>query len=169
MKKIFSGILVLTLLLSSGTAVFAEDKPASTSKNNIGTRAWPGRPGGNGDGSEEWLQGSYGQTSGPYKLLYSSKGTTNSLNTQKAVSDGIGLGILGLLMGEVYVGVTAARLSEIGLTALGIANTIWGGYEGAYYKSNTYISGRCMKTVITTYKNSNYTGQVKVYTKYTKW
>lgn len=30
--------------------------------SNDSAYAWPGRPGGNGDGSEEWLQGEYGET-----------------------------------------------------------------------------------------------------------
>ncbi len=42
-------------------------------------------------------------------------------------------------------------------------------YQGAYYKSSTYTSGRRLKVVLTTYENSNYTGFVKQYINYIKW
>lgn len=155
-KKVLTKIS-LALVLTVSSAILPISMKVSAAENPyFSTWAWPGRPGGNGDGSEEWLQGNYGETNGPYRLIYSSQGDVNSLNNQKNVADTIGTGILGVLVGQVFVGAT-------------IAASISGGYQGAYYKSNTYISGRCMKTVITTYKNSNYTGFVKEYIQYTKW
>lgn len=168
-KKVLTKIF-LALVLTVSSAMLPISMKVSAAENPyFSTWAWPGRPGGNGDGSEEWLQGNYGETNGPYRLIYSSQGDVNFLNNQKNVADTIGTGILGVLVGQVFVGATIAALSGVGLTAMGIAASISGGYQGAYYKSNTYISGRCMKTVITTYKNANYTGFVKEYIQYTKW
>ncbi|WP_177159601.1 hypothetical protein [Granulicatella balaenopterae] len=70
-----SGVLFSTV---APTALAAESVAKNESERML--RAWPGRPGGNGDGSEEWLQGSYGQTNGPYKWIGSSRGLTEDLN-----------------------------------------------------------------------------------------
>lgn len=159
---------ILCVILVSFFTVLSASKPIYVNAEEISPTAWPGRPGRNGDGSEEWLQGSYGQTNGPWKLIYTSKGSVNALNTQKSVADTIGLGIVGALSGNILAGTKALVVSGL-VTATGVATTVYGGYEGVYYISKTYISGRCMKTVITTYRNSNYTGFVKQYEKYTKW
>lgn len=166
MKSLLKNVaLSLTLLLS--ISVFSTPVLAYEKNTYPTTRAWPGRPGGNGDGSEEWLQGKYGQPNGPFKTLYSSKGRVSDLNTQQAVADGIGIGIIGLLSGNIFKG-TAALVSSGAVSAMGIGATIKGYYEGNYYKSVTYISGRCMKTVITTYEYKNYTGYIKTYTRWLK-
>lgn len=162
MRKSLMVLFALILLVSSGITILAEENP------EIQTQAWPGRPGGNGDGSEEWLSGSYGQTNGAYKLLFTHKGSASKLNNSKAVADTIGLGIVSALAGNILVG-TKVLVSNGIITAAGVGAVLSGGYEGAYYISKTYISGRCMKTVITTYKKSNYTGVVKTYTRYKKW
>ena len=171
MKSLLKKVaLSLTLLLSLNifsTPVLAYEKNTSNIGNPI-TRAWPGRPGGNSDGSEEWLQGKYGEPNGPFKTLYSSKGRVSDLNTQQAVADGIGIGIIGLLSGNIFKG-TAALVSSGAVSAMGLGATIKGYYDGNYYKSVTYISGRCMKTVITTYEYKNYTGYIKTYTRWLKW
>ena len=130
--------------------------------------AWPGRPGGNGDGSEEWLQGSYGETNGPFKLISTYKGETSELNNYRTAANSVGLATISILSGGILPG-TAAIVKDIGLTAVDIGTSICGSYKGAYYIAKTYISGRCMKTVIDTYSNSNYTGYVATYEKYTKW
>ena len=102
MKSLLKKVsLSLTLLLSLNvfsTPVLAYEKNTSKIENPI-TRAWPG---GNGDGSEEWLQGKYGEPNDPFKTLYSSKGRVSDLNTQQAVADGIGIGIIGLLSGNIF-------------------------------------------------------------------
>ena len=166
-KKFLASFCALTLTCASITnSTFASEKNLEIENSN--SRAWPGRPGGNGDGSEEWLQGSYGQTNGEFKRLYSSNGNVSSLNTRKSVADSIGLGIVSLLSGNIFTG-TAGLVSGGFVTAVGIAGTIYDSYSGNYYRSATYISGRCMKTIIRTYKYSNYTGYVSTYTKYTKW
>ena len=159
---------VLYVFLVSSFTILSVFKPTYVNAEGLSPAAWPGRPGGNSDGSEEWLQGSYGQTNGPWQIIYTSKGSVNSLNSQKNVADTIGLGIVSVLTGNILPG-TKAIIAGGFVSAMGAAATIYGSYEGAYYISKTYISGRCMKTVITTYRNSNYTGFVKQYEKYTKW
>ncbi|MCE9653897.1 hypothetical protein [Clostridium celatum] len=168
MENLFKKIaLTLTLTMFSTMIPFSVKASAEENQNPI-TRAWPGRPGGNGDGSEEWLQGNYGEPNGPFKTLYTSQGRVSDLNTQQSVADGIGVAIVDLLSGNVFKG-TAALITSGAISAMGIAATIKGYYDGNYYKSVTYISGRCMKTVITTYEYNNYTGYIKTYEKWTKW
>lgn len=167
MRKSLTVLFALLLLVSSGITALAEEN-SEPENPGIQTRAWPGRPGGNGDGSEEWLTGAYGQTKGAYKLIYTHKGPTSSLNTSKSVADNIGFGIVSALTGNILEGTRALVASGI-ITAGGIGASMFGGYAGAYYVSKTYISGRSMKTVITTYENPNYTGVVNTYTRYKKW
>ena len=168
MKDLFKKIALTLTLTMLTTMIPFSIKANATENQNPNMRAWPGRPGGNGDGSEEWLQGNYGEPNGPFKTLYNSQGRVSDLNTQQSVADGIGLGIVGLLSGNIFTG-TAALISSGAVTAKGIGATIKGYYDGNYYKSVTYISGRCMKTVITTYENKNYTGYINTYVRWTKW
>ncbi|MGY3724651.1 hypothetical protein SAMN05421767_1702 [Granulicatella balaenopterae] len=162
---LLSGVLFSTV---TPTALAAESVAKNESERML--RAWPGRPGGNGDGSEEWLQGSYGQTNGPYKWIGSSQGLTEDLNNRDRrlieITTEISLYFI------TKTPSTSKNLKRI-LKIFGVKTllkNIWKNrYEGAYYNSNTYVSGRCMKTVITTYKNSDYTGYVKTYTSYYKW
>lgn len=136
--------------------------------NLISPTAWPDRPGGNGDGSEEWLQGSYGQTNGPFVKISSSQGTVADLENMESVVSGIGSLTLTAL--SAYIGVSVSEIVGVGLTLIDIGKSIFDkGYQGAYYKSTTYVSGRCMKIIIKTYKNSDYSGYVATYTRYKKW
>lgn len=129
----------------------------------ISTCAWPGRPGGNGDGSEEWLQGNYGETNGPYKLVSTQKGPIDDLKTPELLQN-VATGIAGAAANKID-----ARLGTV-LTAAGIVAALGSEkYNGAYYISKSYISGRRMKTVITTYLNSDYTGYVETHTHYIVW
>lgn len=74
----------LTVLLSFVLALTMMAMPvqAATAQPFV----WPGRPGGNGDGSEEWLQGSYGEKNGPYKDIYTKKGKVATLNKDRQVA-----------------------------------------------------------------------------------
>lgn len=74
------------------SAMFPISMKVSTAENpSSSTWAWPGRPGGNGDGSEEWMQGSYGQMNGPYKLISTSSGEVSHLNSHAGNSWSLGL------------------------------------------------------------------------------
>ncbi len=69
-KRIVVSTLCMALLMS--TIISLPVNAAS-----IKPFAWPGRPGGTGTGSEEWLQGGYGEPNpdGQWHVLYQS---TNS-------------------------------------------------------------------------------------------
>ncbi len=167
-KYIALGLLSVVLFSTVVPTALAVESVAKNESETM-LRAWPGRPGGNGDGSEEWLQGSYGQTNGPYKWIGASQGLTEDLNNRTKIADSFGIGVLNGLITYVFPGATVAKLMGCGINVYSIVGSISGTYKGAYYKANTYVSGRRMKTVITTYKNSDYTGYVKTYTKYYKF
>lgn len=169
MEKLFKRIAFTFALTMFFIALnpFAVEAGGKENQKTI-MRAWPGRPEGNGDGSEEWLQGNYGEPNGPFKTLYTSQGRVSDLNTEQSVVDAIGLGIVDALSGGVFKG-TEALITSNAVTAMGIAKTIKGNYEGNYYRSITYISGRCMKTVMTTYEDRDCTEYVTTYEKWTKW
>lgn len=78
--------------------------------NLISPTAWPGRPGGNGDGSEEWLQGSYGQTNGPFVKVSSSQGTVADLKNIDSVVSSISSLTLTAL--SAYIEVQSPKLLE---------------------------------------------------------
>jgi hypothetical protein len=168
-KKIITAVLAtLMFLIVLPTKVLAEtpteQSTENTNEHSIGIRAWPGRPGGNGDGSEEWLHGSYGEMSGPYKLIDTSTGTVEELNrlskgTGSLADFLVGLGLVQISQGLITI-----------LSALSVANNfVAKGYEGIYYKSFYYVSGRCSKLVIYTYSDSNFKNLYKTYTIYSKW
>lgn len=153
-------VLAFILALSTFSGTVASFTEASIGK--ITPKAWPGRPGGNGDGSEEWLTGSYGQTNGPYKHLVSGSGNVETLNRNASTANSIGAFLL-----STSAGFLSTPLG-IFISGLSIPYAHFSkGYEGAYYKLNVYYSGRCMKVVIKTY---NYSWKaVKTYTRYYKW
>ena len=159
-RKRLTALLSFVLIL----AMMAMPLQAATAQ----PYAWPGRPGGNGDGSEEWLQGFYGETNGPYKKIHTKKGKVSTLNKEQAVADTIGLGIVSVLLDKVLPG-TSILVKGGFVTALGIAKNVSGTYEGVYYTAKTSISGRCMKTVIDTYGDKERTIHVATYKRYTKW
>ncbi len=131
-------------------------------------KAWPGRPGGNGDGSEEWLKGNYGETNGAFRLVGSCSGIVSDLVSRERASRSIRFAIVGLLGGNCLPG--TSKLVKLGyVTVLIIAEAVSGEYEGNDFRSETYISGRCMKTIIKTYEYKNYTEHKKTYVKWTKW
>ncbi|MFV0380699.1 MAG: hypothetical protein ACK5KR_00460 [Breznakia sp.] len=73
-RKIIMDSVILCFIFAH-TTTFAKAAVSSDVVHHQ-VRAWPGRSGGNDDGSEAWLQESYGQMNGPYKLLTTSRGTT---------------------------------------------------------------------------------------------
>ena len=124
----------------------------------ISTYAWPGRPGGNGDGSEEWLQGNYGETNGPYKLVASKSGHISELY-EDTLAEGIVKAVISLDPNYSLV-----------MTVLGVGQMIKSKqYEGSYYKSDSYISGRRMKVVIKTYDDASFKKYMNTYTDYIVW
>ena len=152
-------LLVAMSLILCVTSVCSIDVSASS----YSTYAWPGRPGGNGDGSEEWLQGEYGEPNGPYVLIYSGQGMVSDLGVDPKI-EGIASAILSSAVAE-YEPRLGAVLTVAGLLlALKAPN-----YEGASYKMYAYVSGRSMKIVISTYDNSNYTGYRATYTEFLAW
>lgn len=153
---------IICIILSFIMAV-ATVNPIGVMASETSTYAWPGRPGGNGDGSEEWLQGEYGETNGPYELISTSYGLVSELGINsklEAIAQFMidkGAQKIHPDFGEVVtvVGLLAALLAP--------------DYEGTYYKMCSYVSGRSMKIVTTTYTNSNYTGYVATYVEYIEW
>ena len=90
MKKIILMLncFILLFLLSSKSTVEGTELKQTFTAENLETnlvpfRVWPGRPGGNGDGSEEWLVGNYGEENGPYRYIGSSSGNVSDLNSSR--------------------------------------------------------------------------------------
>ena len=167
MRHVIRKVAVFMLATSLSLNVIQISVLANTFDSGV-MRAWPGRPGGNGDGSEEWLQGKYGQPNGPFKVLCKNQGLVSDLNEQQRIANTVGRSVVAALLAEVLKG-TPLLVTKGVVNATMIAKSWSGQYKGVYYKSVTYMSGRCMKTVITTYENQNYTKQVATYTKWTKW
>lgn len=153
---------IICITLSFIMAVAAVS-PLGVMASETSTYAWPGRPGGNGDGSEEWLQGEYGETNGPYELLCTQKGPISDLTGNSNLT-------------EVAQLVFSAGILKIHpefggvVTVAGLLQAFKSNqYKGAYYIMDTYVSGRSMKIVTNTYRDSNYTGWVDTYTTYVEW
>lgn len=122
-----------------------------------------GRPGGN-EGREEWGGGlSYGQTNGDWVLASTNKGDVSSLNKGEGAARAIGFGILGLI--------PQSKAAAAGITAAGIVKELITKdvYAGNYYIADIYSSGRSIKTVITTYSDTNYKNQASTYTHIQQW
>lgn len=164
-KSLISIILCLSLIFSIVTPTYAMGR-----NNSIKPLAWPGRPGGNGDGSEEWLSGNYGETNGPWRQLpYYPSGKVHDLIYRENVEIAIGAGIISFLSAGIFTGpasMIAAGVLSAGSVGIAVAGS---SYEGNYYKTTVFISGRCMKIEIRTYEYSNFTGYIKTYTRYVKW
>ncbi len=121
---------------------------------------WPGRPGGNGDGSEEFLQGSYGCMNGPYRYIGSTSGRVSDLNRSQSQTVGI------------LVTITGIPLSKLWSIAYGVASSIFlagDRYEGITYRAEYYVSGRRLKVLIKTYSDDRMTRLYKTYTDIRKW
>ena len=160
LKKLTSSFCILIISVSIiSTPVYANSL--------IQPRAWPGRPGGN-NGTEEWLQGNYGETNGSWKVIHTQTGKVSDLNNSQFLADNIGMGIVSILTAGVFSG-SASVLTALGITGVGIGGALAGQYSGNYYRMTTYQSGRCMKFVITTYETKDFTGYISTYEKLLKW
>lgn len=156
--KIFlSFLIVISMFFSLSMPIYAVNI-----KKDIQPRAWPGRPGGNGDGSEEWMTGSYGQMNGPYKLLGTSSGTVEDFNNRVAQIRNARTSLF-----------LIASFFSVPLAVVSAAITIEDMYQenlvGRYYVYKTYVSGRRMKTVIDTYWGANQTNFERRYEKEISW
>ena len=156
MKKKLTSLLSVVLVLS-----FLIMYPVKAM--GVQTYAWPGRPGGTGTGSEEWLQGEYGQTNGPYKEISTKKGPVSDLTSDSSLE----------IVSKAIISAGIAKVHpefETVVTVAGLLAALKSNqYEGAYYVMKSSVSGRSMKIVTKTYLNSNYTGYVKTYTTYIAW
>ncbi len=164
MKKII--ICVLSMFLGFHL-VFSSSVFASAPRGP--QNAWPGRPGGNGDGSEEWLQGSYGEMNGPYvRIAGPYTGMVSDLNASRNTASNIGFTIVGALTG--FLGISPIAATAVGLSPT-IVSTMLGSvyYHGSVYRVEVFVSGRRMKTLVTTYGNENFTGTKRVYEHIKKW
>ncbi len=131
--------------------------------------AWPGRPGGNGDGSEEWLQGSYGEKNGDYKKIYTKKGKVVDLIKRQQIADVIGTETISYLAKGIpagYIGLAVSGLISAGTITGAIRSTV---YEGEYYTTTTAVSGRRMRILTKTYSDEGRKILVKKYKKIIKW
>lgn len=162
LEKIQMKKRIICIFLSFIMALSATN-PICVMASEATTYAWPGRPGGNGDGSEEWLQGEYGETNGPYKLIYQKSGLVTEL-TKSSKLDIIGGGILGAMIASVDPMISAV-VTVNGICAALKANQ----YSGAYYKLDAYVSGRRMRIVINTYKDEACTVYVNTYAEEVVW
>lgn len=121
---------------------------------------WAGRPGGNGDGSEEYLNLGYGEMNGPYKAVATNTGKVSDYNKSSAFVQGM---LSGLIMPEL-----SQRLASI---FLDLASQVIfdSSIEGITYKSTIYVSGRRAKAVIQTYRDDGMTQPYKYYEEIKKW
>lgn len=150
-------LLCLALMFSVVTPAYALGR-----NNTIKPLAWPGRPGGNGDGSEEWMSGSYGQMNGPYKLLRTSTGTVEDFNN--------GVARIRNLRNSIFELASHFSLTvNIIYTAIQIDDLFQEDLVGQYYVYRTYVSGRRMKIVIDTYWGANQTHFARRYEKEILW
>ena len=154
---------ILLFLLSSKSTVEGTELKQTFTAENLETnlvpfRVWPGRPGGNGDGSEEWLVGNYGEENGPYRYIGSSSGNVSDLNSSRNYVASVVSAILSYGRG---IFITAAVLIAGMIAPENFAGTV--------YIAESYVSGRSMKTIITTYYLPNYTHYCAQYTIYNKW
>ena len=157
MKKIIVSMCCIILFISGTFSL-------TVNAANVEPFAWPGRPGGSGTGSEEWLQGEYGEDTGVWTSMNTIKGEVADLNNNKSAA----LDAATLILGGV-INVTAPEIVSY-ITANQIREIIsYNAYEGNYYILKSYWSGRCVKILIYTYTNADYSGYVKTYTEWVKW
>ena len=155
MKKKFMVLLSLVLV-----AMVLVSVPVQAA---VQPYVWPGRPGGNGDGSEEWLQGEYGQPNGPYQTIYQTEGRVSDLGKESKIEI-IATAIISGGISKVHPSCGAV----VTVAGLGMALRSEN-YEGAYYKMISSVSGRRMKIQIRTYARPDYTYDEHVYTHYIEW
>lgn len=155
-KILISCMLCLVLSFSMVTPTFA------LGRQPIKPMAWPGRPDGNGDGSEEWMTGSYGEMNGPYKLLSTNTGNVAEFNAgvqRLRIARSVLISIATIFATPLFVVQGAITMDDV------LAENL----VGRYYVYKTYISGRRMKIVIDTYWGENQTDFEKHYEKEILW
>lgn len=157
-RKVVSGLIVCTFIL----APLSQVSLAACKENidEVSSYVWPGRPGGNGDGSEEYLNLGYGEMNGPYKAVATNTGKVSDYNKSSALVQGI---LSGLIMTEL--------IQKIESVLLDMASQVIfdSSIEGITYKSIIYVSGRRAKVVIQTYRDDGMTQPYKYYEEIKKW
>lgn len=155
-KKALSIILLLIIFIQfNSTIVYANNF------EYIVPNVWPGRPGGNGDGSEEYLSGKYGEMNGPYRYIWETRGTVENLNRSKNVVSTLLTTSIGLFESNKITGAL--------IGSLGTLSSFKKNYEGVTYISKSYVSGRRLKFVIQTYRDYNMKRPLKKYIEIRKW
>lgn len=146
MKKLLKRVLVVVLSLSLVTNFnLNHTKVYAFGDTDIKPMLWPGRPGGNGDGSEEYMNGlKYGEMRGPWVHIRTESGNVYDLqdNTSKmgvisgiiigAIAPGLGIPLLGTVFGGAMT-----------LASLLPRNTAFD--DAKYYIARSYGSGRRLK------------------------
>lgn len=136
-------LLVAMSLILCVTSVCSMDVKASSDS----TYAWPGRPGGNGDGSEEWLQGEYGEENGPYQTLGTRVGYVDELNSDYAFANALCNSIINSLVGY-YDSPTLENF----VSSTDIMPKVYDqDLEGYIYELEYAVSGRRLRIKIKTY------------------
>ena len=159
-KKIICTTLLVAIVLPTSRQLVSANNLEADSK--VSTYAWPGRPGGNGDGSEEYLDGNYGEMNGPYKKVGSNIGTVKEFNSSRDLVKGIGFGIIGISIPNTALSISFSLAGTI-------LNDHIDDIEGIYYKSTLYVSGRRAKLAIQTYRDEAMTQPYKYYEEIKKW
>lgn len=179
-KILISCMLCLVLSFSMVTPTFA------LGRQPIKPMAWPGRPDGNGDGSEEYLIGEKGQPNGPYHLISTSSGTVASLKDVEELEIFLATTIVDacltyITFGSVKFITTAGRavLSQLGQSGLGFLKDkmfknvknigFYRNFEGNYYKVEVWLSGRSSKLVYHTYLDEQHQHYVQTYSQTFGW
>lgn len=156
-KKFISTTLLAALTILTSSQLVSAHNLNTDTKTTI--NEWPGRPGGNVDGSEEYLDGNYGEMNGPYKKVGSNIGTVKEFNSSRDIVTGIAFSAIG-------IDIPSKALS----ISFSLAGTILNDHiEGIYYKSTLYVSGRRAKLAIQTYRDEAMTQPYKYYEEIKKW
>ncbi len=142
MKKLLKIVLLCVLSLTSNFTignVRAFEKPIPKPK------LWPGRPGGNGDGSEEYMNGlKYGEMNGPWVYMRTDEGDVYELLNNIRNAGTVTGFALNMIMGALGVGrvVIALDVAAV-LQALLPRETSFD--DARYYVARSYGSGRKLK------------------------
>lgn len=160
MKKNFRIVLITVLSLSFIFGSTLKEVHAIV-KPPIKPLLWPGRPGGNGDGSEEFMNGlKYGEMRGPWVFMSSSHGTTESLRRKGTTYAAIANAIIGITTTVLTATVSVrASINAAGLVGFaGIVDTFINSntYPGSTYSLTTYGSGRRLKQVYKFFDGDGY-------------
>lgn len=137
-KRIVSVGMIFTFTLtpiSQGVLASGIDNP-----DEIRPYVWAGRPGGNGDGSEEYLNLGYGEMNGPYKVVGTNTGKVSDFNSARDLVENIAFTAIGLGLPDGVLKISTKLAPKI------LNDHI----DGIVYKTTTYVSGRRAKLAIQT-------------------